>query len=107
MKFQLTKTASLVQLSGPVQHHRDRIERCIADLVIYDIERLSQCTLNMAVKRTTATGTLTSVTNAPSSTAKPPSNSVRMVNHVITCGAGTPKPWRMLANASGPFRSLA
>src|SRR5262245_63549918 len=52
-------------------------------------------------------GKLASATNAPRSTAKPPRTSTSMVNHAMTCGAGTPSACRIVTNASGPLDSLA
>src|SRR5882757_11212814 len=53
----------------------------------------------MATSKTTAIGTLTSVTKAPRITARPPSTSINMVDHAIKCGAGTPIACRIVAKA--------
>src|SRR5262249_6155311 len=46
-------------------------------------------------------------TNAPRSTARPPTISTRIVSHPIRCGAGTPRACKIAGNASGPLASLA
>ena len=61
----------------------------------------------MATNNTAIIGTLTIVTNAPRSTATPPSSSVSIVNHATKCGLETPIAWRMATNAPGPLDSLA
>lgn len=57
--------------------------------------------------RTAAIGMLTSDTNVPRKTARPPSNSTRIVNRAITPGAGTPIAASMPAKLSVPLASFA
>src|SRR5262249_18318956 len=64
-------------------------------------------TVKMATSSIAAIGTLTTTTNAPSSTASPPSSSIRIVDQAMTVGAGTPRACRIPMKTSGPLLSFA
>lgn len=50
---------------------------------------------------------LVSATSAPTNTANPLNNSVRITSHAIRCGAGVPIACMIAEKASGPFDSFA